>query len=608
MKNIFNAILTASAILAMTACEKFLTREPQDFISPESSYNTAEALDKALAGVYDVLGHRNLYGGYFLYNCGFDADDGHYARNSPSTGPQVYNFSSTDITVWGVWEQLYKGVSRANMLLKYVDKNPEIDAAYRGQVKGEALTLRAFYYFWLVTLFGDVPLMTEPVTDPADIYIPRAKSEKVYEQIMSDLVVAEELVLPISKIGHGGRISKSAVRGLAARVCLHWAGYPLNNENKYAEARLWALKVMQDSDANHQLAKDYSSVFINYAKDLYDPAESIWEVEFYGSDSSQYNETTQNGLYTGPTSNASSVGKCLGLVYATGTLWDKYPSDNVADTRKFWNISSFSYNYDGSKKFSNSTTYPSLFYRFMGKVRREYWPSHDSQNTSINVPILRYSDVLLMYAEAENAVNGPTESAVEAVNLVRRRAWSSGIRTLRLTNGGSGYTSAPKVVFEGSCDVEPVATAKVSGGKVVSLSFERDPVYALSNGSGYTSTPRISFSGGGGTGAEAVCEIYDKNDADVPAESLKSAEDFLKFIQDERSRELCFETLRRGDLIRWGIFFEKMNDVYNTVLQYAPDYYYLNTFKNVKDEKHLLWPIPAQEIALNPLLTQNKNW
>lgn len=605
MKKIYIlAILT----LTFSSCDKFLTREPLDFISPETSYDTESALDKALAGVYDMLGHRNLYGGYFLYNCGFDADDGHFARNSPSTGTAVYNFSSTDVTVYYVWESLYKGVSRANMLLANVDRNPDIPIEYRDRVRGEALALRAYYYFLLVTLYGDVPLLLEPVDDPENVFIARTSAEKVYGQIMEDLTQAEKYVADITEIKHGGRISKSAVRGIAARVCLHWAGWPLKNESKYAEARMWALKVMEDKTAAHGLNPDYSSVFITYAEDKYDIEESIWEVEFFGTQSSAYEELSMAGRYTGPTSNAASVGKCLGMVFATGTLWDKYPADNAKDTRKFWNIASFSYNLDGSKKYSNSTTYPSLFYRFMGKTRREYWKHPESENTSINFPLLRYSDVLLMFAEAENAVNGPTEAAVDAVNTVRRRALSSGIKTVTITDGGSGYTSAPKVSFTGTSETEPKAVATVSGGVVKSISFETDAVYGRANGRGYASAPAVTLKGGGGTGAAAVCELYDETEADVPESAKASPEEFLKFIQDERSRELCFECLRRSDLVRWGIFYENMNEVYNLVLQHAPDYYYLNTFRNVTEGKHEIWPIPAQEISQNPLLHQNPNW
>lgn len=608
MKNRIILFAILCLALAQAGCERFLETEPQDFISPETSYDTEEALDKALNGVYDMLGNRNLYGGYFLYYCGFDADDGHYSRDSPAVGAHVYNFSSTDVTVYYVWESLYKGISRANMLLEHVDKNPEIDPDFRNRVRGEALCLRAYYYFLLVTLYGDVPLLLGPVVDPDDILIARTDSRRVYEQILQDLTDAEPLVLPIGEIGHGGRISRSAVRGIAARVCLHMAGYPLRDLSKYAEARSWALKVIEDDAFRHELNPDYADVFIRYARDLYDPKESIWEVEFYGTDSSIYEETTMNGRYTGPTSNSTKIGKCLGMVYATGTLWDRYPTDDALDTRKAWNIAGFSYNLDGTKKMLTGKSYPSLFYRFAGKFRREYWPHPESDNTSINFPLLRYSDVLLMFAEAENALNGPTEAAVEAVRQVRRRALSSGIRRVVVTDPGSGYTSAPTVTFKGSAVREASATAKIAGGKVTAVSFRQDAEYGLSCGSGYATPPEVVFTGGGGQGAAGVCELYDSAAADIPEEYLCDGETFLRFIQDERSRELCFEGLRRGDLIRWGLLSERMNEVYNLVLQYAPSYYYLNTFRNASNEKHVLWPIPAEEIAANPLLTQNKNW
>lgn len=608
MRSWIKYIIFLFFFFSIVGCDKFLTRLPEDFVSPESSYNTEESLEKALAGVYDILGSNSLYGGYFLYYCGFDADDGHYARNSPAVGPHIYNFSSSDVTVYSVWEALYKGISRANLLLKNVDLNVEIDKAIRDRIRGEALALRAFYYFHLVTLFGDVPLVTEPVISPKKILVRRTSSEKVYEKIMADLVAAEPLVRSIGEIGHGGSISKSAVRGIAARVCLHWAGYPLLEKSKYTDAKEWALKVIEDPEYRHELSENYADIFIRYAKDEYDPKESIWEVEFYGTDGSMYDETTMNGRYTGPTSNSEKIGKCLGMVYATGTLFDKYPINDAEDMRKSWNIACFSYNLDGTKKLSSSKTYPSLFYRFNGKVRREYWPHQESGTTSINVPLLRYSDILLMFAEAENAINGPTQEAIDAVNLVRRRALCSGIRKISIVDPGSGYTSAPTITFKGAAVKEAVATAKVSGGKLKSISFNVDPEHGLTCGVGYENAPEIVISGGSGQGAVATCELYPKTYADVPNEYLESKQTFLKFIQDERSRELCFESLRRGDLIRWGIFNSTMNDVYNLVLQNASTYYYVNTFKNATNIKQKIWPIPAQEIAANPLLTQNMNW
>jgi hypothetical protein len=611
MRNII-VITILMAIFMLGGCNAFLDIEPKDFVAPETGLSTKEGLQQGLNGVYSVLGHEKLYGMNMIIYLGLDADDGHQSQASQitRTGPHVYNFSASDTYVFYFWEWLYKGITRANVLIKDVDRNKDIEEDYRNAIKGEALTLRAYYYFLLVSYFGDVPLMTEPATDPMMTQIPRTDAKEVYAQIIRDLTVAESLVFDISDIGFGGRISKSAVRALAARVCLHWAGYPIKDESKYADVRDWALKVMEDTKANHRLNPVYSDVFIKLAKDEYDIQESIWEVEFQGTSSSTFDETGHLGRYIGPNSAVGSpIGRCVGLIYATGTLRDKYPANNGADTRKFWNIAEFTYNADGTKRMITNTGYLNWFQRHAGKYRREYWPHPESNTTSINYPLLRYSDVLLMFAEAENAINGgPTQAAIDAVNEVRQRAWSSGVKEIVVTNGGSGYTSAPTVKFQGGGGTGLSAKVTVSGGRVTSVTFEADPVIGLTNGIGYTSAPAITFEGGGGSGAEANCVMYDKTEANVPAAYTASKEKFLEFIQDERSRELCFEGLRRNDLIRWGIFYKNMHGVYQLLLQQAPTAWFLPNFGNVTEEKHDIWPIPSSEIALNPRLTQNKHW
>ncbi|MDR2283247.1 MAG: RagB/SusD family nutrient uptake outer membrane protein [Sphingobacterium sp.] len=595
----------------LTGCDKFLSTEPKDFVAPETAFNTKEALQQGLNGVYSVLGQDKLYGMNMIIYLGLDADDGHQAQVSQLTrsGPHIYNFSATDTYVFYFWEWLYKGITRANVLLKYVDSNTEIEESFRNSIRGEALTLRAYYYFLLTTYFGDVPLMTEPSEDPIMTSIDRTDSRKVYEQIIADLTAAESLVLDIRDIGFGGRISKSAVRALASRVCLHWAGFPLKDESKYVDARNWALKVINDAEAGHALNPSYSDVFIKLAKDQYDIKENIWEVEFYGTSASTFDETGYLGRYIGPNSAVgSSIGRCQGLILTSGVLRDKYPIDDAEDSRKFWNIANFTYNNDGTKNMLTSVGYLNWFQRHVGKYRREYWPHPESNATSINYPLIRYSDVLLMFAEAENAINGPSEDAVEAVNKVRQRAQSSGVKAFQITNPGTGYTSAPTVTFTGGGGSGVSVKATVNGGSVTGFTFTADPVLGLTNGTGYTSAPAVSIQGGGGTGAQVQAILYNKSEANVPNTAIASKETFLAFIQDERSRELCFEGLRRNDLLRWGIFYEKMHGVYNLLLQNAPTAWFLPNYGNVVDEKHDIWPIPSSEIARNPQLTQNKHW
>src|SRR5690606_30708580 len=120
-----------------------------------------------------------------------------------------------------------------------------------------------------------------------------------------------------------------------------------------------------------------------------------------------------------------------------------------------------------------------------------------------------FADVLLMFAEAENEVNGgPTPAAIEAVNRVRQRAWSSGVKTITVTNGGSGYTSAPKVTFSGGNGLEAEATAIVTDGKVTAINLARDSTGIMFYAEGkYSSTPTISIEGGDGSGATATATI-----------------------------------------------------------------------------------------------------
>ena len=83
--------------------------------------------------------------------------------------------------------------------------------------------------------------------------------------------------------------------------------------------------------------------------------------------------------------------------------------------------------------------------------------------------------------------------------------------------------------------------------------------------------------------------------------------DFRKTIQDERLKELAYETLRKTDLVRWGIFVYNMEEVARNISADFPDAHFLRQYKNIQ-EKHLLWPVPAKEITLNRALTQNPNW
>ncbi len=408
-------------LLGTASCKKFLETRPQDILSPTTYYPTETHLQSALGGVYDIMGERlSVYKREYLVRMGMEADEGYYKQATLVTGPQVYNYSSTDNQINDFWTSLYSGISRANYLLANVNNNTSISEAVRGQVRGEALFLRAYYYFLLVQTFGGVPLRLTPTTSANETDLPRSTAGEVYEKISADMETAETLVASIKTIGHAGRVSKSAVRGILARVYLYMAGEPLKDVSKYDKAAFWAKKVMDDTETAHALNASYEQVFMNYAQDKYDIKESIWEVEFYGS-SAIGEEYGLIGDIIGVPSASATYGIARGMTRTSAKLYQSY---EATDVRRDVTIANFNVNTNGTKAAITDSTPKGLYNRHVGKYRREWeiFTPKATNNTPTNWPLLRYSDVLLMYAEAVNETNGPTLQAHNALNLVRARA------------------------------------------------------------------------------------------------------------------------------------------------------------------------------------------
>lgn len=403
---------------SMSSCKKILDVKPTDSLNDQAYFQTEAHLESAIAGVYDIL---QFYGGTQLATFFYDADEG-FARGA-SAGTRANDLTPSDANVSLTWTTFYTGINRANVLLQNVDNNNGISPSFRDRIRGEALFLRSYYYFMLVQHFGGVPLIIVPVSSVNETDVPRATAKEIYEQIITDLKTAEGLVPTITALGFGGRISKSAVRGILARVCLHMAGNPVKDVSKYKEARDWAKMVMDDPA--HSLNPTFSEIFINYAQDKYDIKESIWEVEFWGNRTDAYTETGWVGYVNGPSSTNTATGLGFGGVQVTANYYFKF---NAADLRRDWNIANFTYNPTGpvgAKTPITTTTRASIYNRYTAKFRREHEiMARNGANTPQNYPMLRYSDILLMFAEAENEVNnGPTPAAYTAINLVRKRAF-----------------------------------------------------------------------------------------------------------------------------------------------------------------------------------------
>lgn len=528
------------SLCAVSGCS-FLDLEPSDFVNNGEYYKTEADLQAALNGIYSELASGNLYKSYFIARAGLDADQGFQQRDGDAKTLGEYYVVATDIKVLSIWQTLYRGINNANILLENVDNEAiDIEPDARRRIKAETLFLRAYYYFLLVQNWGDVPYITVPTEGarPEDVQVARTPALDVYDRIIKDMNDALPYVADIDELGYGGKISRSAVHGILARVHLYVAGEPYNRTEDYEQAREHARAVIESG--KHRLNPDFQQIFINYAQDKYDIGESIWEVEFYGNGTGLY---AQLGGYVGGangirnSSEKNNVGYTYDYMNATKYAYDLYKQVGTKmDVRRDLTIAPFKYSTPSGSTVNdapNKVAWKSteIFNRNAGKFRREYeilLPKHKSY-TPQNFPLLRYSDVLLMFAEADNEVKkGPSAEAYEAVNQVVRRAYGE------------------------------------------------DPM-----------TPNATYDWAG-----------------MDYEAFKSE------IRNERGRELCFEALRKRDLVRWGVFMSQMKRCLADA-QAAPNFgdrnHAIDTFSNAS-ERDVLWPIPSYEMGLNPKLTQNTGW
>lgn len=558
-------IATAALCLSLGACD-FLETVPQDFVAPESFFKNQEEAFMSLTTVYNRLTREQVYGNvYPLMIAGTD-DLGYYDRNTIPIGVYNNNNSTSDNDVLNLWKYLYDGINNANFLLENLDRVPDMDDALRVRYEGEARFLRAYCYFLLAQCWGDVPYKTASQQSVTDVNIPNTPQKTVLENVVAEMEAAEPMVGEIDEVP-AGRVNKSAVRGILARVYLKLAGWPVNGgKPMYEKAAYWAKQV--NKDAKHQLNPDYTQVFINLAADVEDTKyrESIWEAEFKGNRQDAHQGSGRIGNTIGITNGditTSSEGYSYGFISCTLNLWDMYNDVNGdgtvdegyeegspqevfhPDVRRDWNIAPYRFAQNSAKKFvkvywgykgmdavdvdgnltGKKITATEYVQRNVGKYRREYEKvlPRDKNQTPINYPLLRYADVLLMIAEAENEVNGaPTQAAYDALNAVRKRSI--------------------------------------------------------------------------------------KNAADVSGLNYAS---FKQLVKDERARELCFEGLRKYDLIRWGDdYLSAMRRVAlnTTDSRWASGKKFAVSYANNASERYKWLPIPNKELGLNSALQQNPQW
>lgn len=437
-KRKFLATATGLALLLVTfaSCKKYLDVEPISSFGPDYVFSNTTNAEKAVLGVYERMTGDNGYGIRLTMYYPYDDDlmmgqGGTPYPDNERRDIAHYQVTPNNTQLYKPFAQLYEGVERANLCIYYIPKmdmynnGAEAEKAKLRQLYGEALTLRAQFYFELIRNWGDVPAHFLPSAVDENLSKGKTDRDSIYNVILDDLKTAEDLVPWRSTVGTSERISQGAVRALRARIALHAGGYSLRRSrqmerrsdylNFYQIAREETLAVM--NSGQHNLNPSFESLWKDYVAGLkQEPnGEIIWDVAMGGG-----NGTTDSklGYYNGPRVN-NKGNSALTILPTYFYMFD--PNDTRRD------VTCVPYNVNATGDEVTTRVGRNLAIMVDGKYRRDWIPgalSSSAQYFGVNWPLLRYSDVLLMFAEADNEINnGPSAQAKAAFEQVRLRAF-----------------------------------------------------------------------------------------------------------------------------------------------------------------------------------------
>jgi hypothetical protein len=546
-------VLTATLFLG---CSDYLDVKPESVWESDSFYSSPQEAEIALAGIYGVIASDEGYGrDLIIMEAG--TDEYYYNRRfNENWGVSLFRNTPSDDESFNFWTNQYQAINLANLFIESINPSSYENIEDYNALIAEARFLRGLCYFNLTNFWEAIPLRLSSSKNQNDNNEPAARLVDVYNAITEDFTFASENLLhPSNSKFVPGRAHKLAAHGLLARVYLKMSGYPLN-ENHYADVITHCEAVI--NDGYHGLtigdgSNGYRNTFLNIIGGVYNTKEVLFEISFQNlrdqgliAVDGRYGALI--GLDFGSSSNLGDPnGFAMAGVYPT--LSGLYNEES--DIRYQWNIASYRRTGIGditgiTSELAGRNFCPAKYRRWepldyadieIDGTDEQYVVLENSASelnrnfTSVNFPVLRYSDVLLMYAEAANEINGgPTDLAIQYLNEVRFRA-----------------------------GLEDIAIEK----------------------------PTV----------------------------VSNKDLFFDELVDERSRELCFEGVRRHDLIRWELLDEKLIEVKN-IVEGHPDFSSSNADHqaalrgplNFDISKHLSLPYPLVEVTINQDLDQKLEW
>jgi len=394
---VVSILAIVSLSLSVISCDSIVTKKPESSISVDNFFETKKDAISAVNSVYDELGTMWLTyprGLYLLAELPTDnAERGQGVNNRNIVNIGNFSHTITNDRVLLLWQNFYEAINNANLVLDRVPEMEISNSDLKNRILAEARFGRALSYFNLVRFFGGVPLHQKFTQSISEVNKPRASVDEVYNLIIEDLQFAKENLRAPPQT-ETGRATNTAASGLLAKV--------------YLTREQWELALEETNfvidSGHHGLMENFRDVFLPATegnKEIIFTIQHKANVEGY-----EQRLMLPRGEIPNVTGWAADVPRP-----------EFYEFFSDEDTRKgatFWTVAS-------SEQTGQETV----------ELSRPHWfkfidlgSLQNPSNARTDTPVLRYSDVLLMFAEASNEVNGgPTSEAYQMINRVRNRAF-----------------------------------------------------------------------------------------------------------------------------------------------------------------------------------------
>jgi hypothetical protein len=398
-----------------------LDEEPRSLLSTDQFYKTKSDAIAAVDAIYFNLNHQTenipfaLYSSLFNTGMEMATDDVSAGPGSPNPDVRsisILSFSSLNVRVLQFWQAQYASINRANVAIEKIP-GIEIDESLKNRLLGEAHFLRALYYFNLVRMYGDVPLLlTDQTVQPIDeLKVTRTPKEQVYQQIITDLNTSSDYFTNAAA-GEAGRATKGAAQALLSKV--------------YLTRRDWQLAITTaegviNGPYGYDLFENFSHVFLPAFEN---GKEHIFSVQFLAN-SGMAHSNMRRAIPSGIPGLVGGYGEQVSF-YTEGNdaFYNVYKLYTPKDKRRDVTFKRTYKSPTNGKLYGTPLNNPNLPNDSVPYFHK-YWDPGAINNTTesgVNAHVIRFAEVLLIHAEAENELNGPTAKAYASLNRVRKRA------------------------------------------------------------------------------------------------------------------------------------------------------------------------------------------